>query len=174
MTNTYYSSIILIEKLHRLFLDVLQNELRLMDVKDITNVQCTILYNIGEDEINVSSLTDKGYYQGSNVSYNLRKMVENGYVLQQQAVTDKRVTLISLTGKGMDLRDKLHGVFGKHIKEIDVYLNEESLRRTLSNLCLLEMFLINELGINKKLNMQNNGYRWEPPQFNNSDYRKSL
>ncbi len=72
----YYDAIQLIERLHRHFLDVLKVELDRKGIQDINNVQSMILYNIGHDELTVGELTIRGYYLGSNVSYNVKKMVE--------------------------------------------------------------------------------------------------
>jgi len=78
----YLQSIHLIERLHRQFLEVVKNELDRHGMQDINNIQAVILYNIGEDELTVGELTNRGYYLGSNVSYNVKKLVENGYLLQ--------------------------------------------------------------------------------------------
>ena len=78
MQHPYFEAITLVERLHRQFLDVLKIELERAGIQDINNVQSLILYNIGEDELTVGELTARGYYLGSNVSYNLKKMVENG------------------------------------------------------------------------------------------------
>ena len=86
----YLQSIHLIERLHRQFLEVVKNELDRHGMQDINNIQAVILYNIGEDELTVGELTNRGYYLGSNVSYNVRKMVENGYLIQERSAHDRR------------------------------------------------------------------------------------
>ena len=70
----------LIERLHRRFLDVLRAELNRMSIKDINAVQALLLANIGEEEIVIRDLVERGYYQGSNVSYNIKKLVDMGYL----------------------------------------------------------------------------------------------
>ena len=82
MTEQYLAAISLIERLHRHFLNVVKSELDSSDIRDTNNVQATILFNIGDVEMTVGELTLRGCYLGSNVSYNLKKMVENGYVEQ--------------------------------------------------------------------------------------------
>ena len=77
MTTSYYEAIQLIERLHRYFLDLLKVELDRRGIQDINNVQSMILHNIGMDDLTVGELTLRGYYLGSNVSYNVKKMVEN-------------------------------------------------------------------------------------------------
>ena len=96
MTTPYYEAIQLIERLHRHFLDVLKVELEKQGIQDINNVQSMILYNIGHDELTVGELTIRGYYLGSNVSYNVKKMVENGYLVQERSVHDKRSIRVRL------------------------------------------------------------------------------
>lgn len=119
MTNTpYFEAIQLIERLHRHFLDVLKLELDRKNIQDINNVQCMILYNIGVDELTVGELTIRGYYLGSNVSYNVKKMVENGYLIQERSVHDKRSTRVRLSDKGKQLRDMITDMFNRHEKLI--------------------------------------------------------
>ena len=87
----------LIERLHRRFLDVLRTELDRLDIHDINPVQCLLLSNIGREEINVRNLMDRGYYQGSNASYNIKKLVEVGYLEQKRSPRDRRSTLLKVS-----------------------------------------------------------------------------
>ena len=111
MKALYFETITLIERLHHLFLDVVKAELDRLRIFDITNVQCFILYNVGKNEMTVGEISNRGYYLGTNVSYNLKKLVENGYFLQEQAQHDKRASKIRLSEKGIKLYDKLDKVF---------------------------------------------------------------
>jgi DNA-binding MarR family transcriptional regulator len=114
MKNIYFDSVVRIERLHRLFLEVLKIELDGMKIRDINNVQCLILYNIGEGHLTVGELTQRGYYLGSNVSYNLKKMVSNGYIAQEPSVHDKRSSNVKLSEKGLDLYKKIDAIFDSH------------------------------------------------------------
>lgn len=114
MTSQYFESIQLIERLHRYFLDVVKTELDRKGLQDINNVQAMILHNIGRDEMTVGELTLRGYYLGSNVSYNVKKMTENGYITQERSVHDKRSIRVKLTAKGSDLCKILDDMFIKH------------------------------------------------------------
>ena len=116
--SPYLESIQLIERLHRYFLDVLKVELDKHAVQDINNVQSMILYNIGDDELTVGELTIRGYYLGSNVSYNVKKMVENGYLDQARSVHDKRSIRVKLSDKGRELRDLISAMFKEHDEAI--------------------------------------------------------
>lgn len=118
MKNRYFESIVTIERLYRLFLDVLKNELDKNEIHDINNIQSVIIYHIGKGKVTVGELTNKGYYLGSNVSYNLRKMVNFGYVEQKKSELDKRAIFVQLTLKGIKLHDLLDEVLGKHAKKL--------------------------------------------------------
>ncbi len=119
MHQPYYESILLIERLHRHFLEVLKNELDRLGIQDINNVQSLILYNIGEDEMTVGELTARGYYLGSNVSYNVKKMVENGYLGQERSPHDRRSVRVRLSEKGLELRSRIKIMFERQISALD-------------------------------------------------------
>lgn len=113
VSTAYYDAINLIERLHRQFLDVLKVELERANILDINNVQSMILHNIGTDELTVGELTVRGYYLGSNVSYNVKKMVENGYLVQERSVHDKRSVRVKLSDKGRRLNDAITRLYKK-------------------------------------------------------------
>lgn len=112
--QNYMSLTRLIERMHRRFLDVLRKELIAEGVRDINGVQYLMLANIGEDEIMVRELVDRGYYLGSNVTYNIKKLLEFGYVEQRGSDLDKRVVMVRVSDKGrsvlqrMRAREHLH------------------------------------------------------------------
>jgi DNA-binding MarR family transcriptional regulator len=114
----YLETIGLIERLHRQFLEVVKAELDRLGIQDINNVQSLILYNIADDEVTVGELTNRGYYLGSNVSYNLKKMVEYGYLEQERSLHDRRSFRVRLSGKGTDLRNKIAAMFESHSGEL--------------------------------------------------------
>lgn len=114
MTSPYYDCINLIERLHRQFMDVLKVELERANILDINNVQGLILHNIGTDELTVGELTVRGYYLGSNVSYNVKKMVENGYLVQERSIHDKRSVRVKLSDKGRKLNEAIIKLYKKH------------------------------------------------------------
>lgn len=118
MTSPYYDSINLIERLHRQFLDVLKVELERANILDINNVQSMILHNISTDELTVGELTVRGYYLGSNVSYNVKKMVENGYLVQERSIHDKRSVRVKLSEKGRKLNEGITKLYKKHEEKL--------------------------------------------------------
>src|ERR1700687_6512754 len=107
MTNGYLEVISLVERLHRHFLEVVKLELDGLGIHDINNVQGLMLFNIGDTEMTVGELTTRGCYLGSNVSYNVKKMVENGYIVQERSVHDRRRIRVRLTTNGRNLRARL-------------------------------------------------------------------
>jgi DNA-binding MarR family transcriptional regulator len=118
MKENYFKSVVMIERLHRLFLEVVKVELDRMKIRDINNVQCLVLYNVGRGQVTVGELTNRGYYLGSNVSYNLRKMVQNGYLIQEPSTHDRRSSHVKLSDKGVKLHDKLDELFTMHAKAL--------------------------------------------------------
>jgi len=109
----------MIERLHRLFLEVVKVELDRTNVRDINNVQCLVLYNIGTEKVTVGELTNRGYYLGSNVSYNLRKMVQNQYLIQEPSSHDRRSSHVKLSAKGLTLFRKFDKLLEAHSEEME-------------------------------------------------------
>jgi DNA-binding MarR family transcriptional regulator len=118
MSNGYLEVISLIERLHRQVLEVIKLELDRLGMHDINNVQALMLFNIGESEISVGELISGGYYLGSNVSYNVKKMIEYGYLSHERSVHDRRSIRVRLTRKGRTLRDQLDGMYQRHLQRL--------------------------------------------------------
>lgn len=141
INTPYYEAIQLIERLHRHFLDVLKVELDKKGIQDINNVQSMILFNIGDDEMTVGELTIRGYYLGSNVSYNVKKMVENDYLIQERSVHDKRSIRVKLSDKGKELKNAITAMFQRHEEQIQgSALTDDSLSNLNDTLKNLERF----------------------------------
>lgn len=119
MKQIYLETILLIERLHRRFLDVVKSELDRLKIEDINNVQTLILYNIGEDQLTVGELTNRGYYLGTNVSYNVKHLVTNGYLVQEKAPHDKRSTRVKLSPKGLELCKMMESLIDRNVVELD-------------------------------------------------------
>ena len=115
MPDQYLEVISLIERLHRQFLEVVKLELEGLGIRDINNVQGLMLFNIGDAEMTVGELTWRGCYLGSNVSYNVKKMVETGYLAQERSKHDRRSIHVKLTAKGRKLRDQLSAMHERYI-----------------------------------------------------------
>ncbi|MEL6608252.1 MAG: winged helix DNA-binding protein [Pseudomonadota bacterium] len=110
----YLESLALVERLHRLLLDVIKDEFERVGVLEINAVQALLLFNIGDNEVTAGELKSRGYYQGSNVSYNLKKLVETGYMHHQRCEIDRRSVRVRLTEKGREVRDVVAELFARH------------------------------------------------------------
>ena len=113
--GVYWESLTLIERLHRQFLDLLKSDLEKLGYSDINNVQSLILYNIGDDEITIGELTNRGYYLGSNVSYNIKQLTNNDYIEQERSPHDRRAVRVKLSDKGRSLRQDITALFERHV-----------------------------------------------------------
>ncbi|HYL33233.1 MAG TPA: winged helix DNA-binding protein [Stellaceae bacterium] len=141
MQTAYMDLIALVERLHRQFLEVVKLELDTNSVHDINNVQAMILYNIGDMEMTVGELTLRGCYLGSNVSYNVKKMLENGYIVQERSPHDRRSVRVRLTEKGLALHEKLNAMHERHIGALGQgVLSTEELTQAHKTLRRLERF----------------------------------
>ncbi len=143
MTNEYLEVIALVERLHRHFLEVVKLELDGVGIHDINNVQGLMLFNIGDAEMTVGELTLRGCYLGSNVSYNVKKMVENDYLVQERSVHDRRSIHVRLTDKGRALRDQLSAMHRRHIEMLaQSPVTDDNLQNVIVTLRRLERFWV--------------------------------
>ncbi|MEL7212911.1 MAG: winged helix DNA-binding protein [Pseudomonadota bacterium] len=110
----YLDSLALVERLHRLLLDVIKDEFERVGVLEINAVQALLIFNISDNEVTAGELKTRGYYQGSNVSYNLKKLVEMGYMHHQRCEIDRRSVRVRLTEKGRNIRDIVAELFARH------------------------------------------------------------
>lgn len=141
MKDIYVDLTLAIERLHRRFLDVVKSELDRMKIEDVNNVQTLILYNIGDEELTVGELTNRGYYLGSNVSYNVKKLVENEYLIQERAPHDKRSVKIRLSQKGLKLCEAVDAMYLRHVSTLEHDgMNQEEMQKLCSMLASLEQF----------------------------------
>jgi DNA-binding MarR family transcriptional regulator len=115
MKHTYLSMISAIEHLHRQFLDLVSAELERNAVQDINSIQANILFNIGEADLTVGELTLRGCYLGSNVSYNVKKLVEAGYLIQQRSTHDRRSIRVRLSPRGLALCAEIDAMHDRHL-----------------------------------------------------------
>ncbi len=112
--TSYLETLALVERLHRLLLDVIKDEFERVGILDINAVQALLLFNIGENEVTAGELKSRGYYQGSNVSYNLKKLVEMDYMHHQRCEIDRRAVRVRLTERGRNIRRIVSELFVRH------------------------------------------------------------
>jgi len=139
--DAYLEMISLVERLHRQCLEVVKADLDRRGIRDLNNVQALILFNIGEEEFSVGELTQRGYYLGSNVSYNVKKMVENDYLIQKRSPHDRRSFHVHASDKGVEIFRNLSTLFDGHANELaDGRFDKEGLDAANATLNRLQQF----------------------------------
>ena len=119
LKGRYLVSLKLVERLHRLLLDVIKDEFERLGRADVNSVQALLLYNIGDAELTAGELTSRGYYLGSNVSYNLKKLVDLDFINHQRSRIDRRSVRVSLTPKGAAIAEVVGKLYERHIGSIE-------------------------------------------------------
>jgi DNA-binding MarR family transcriptional regulator len=119
----YLESLNLVERLHRQLLDVIKDELDRRGERVVNSVQALLLFNIGDQELTAGELRTRGHYLGSNVSYNLKKLVESGYIHHERSDVDRRSVHVSLTDKGREIREVVTKLFDRHLDSIEAVGN---------------------------------------------------
>ncbi len=140
--EAYLHSVRLIERLHRQLLDVIKDDLDRAGRDDVNSVQALLIYNLGEEEMSAGELRARGCYLGSNVSYNLKKLVEAGYLRHEKCDVDRRAVRISLTESGRRLRRRLHELFDRQTGMLgpSASVRTEDLELTNRTLARIERF----------------------------------
>src|SRR6188472_4659934 len=143
----YLESLHLVERLHRRLLDVIKDEFDRRSRSDINAVQALLLYNIGDKELTAGELRTRGYYLGSNVSYNLKKLVEMAFLDHQRSRVDRRSVRIKLTEKGREVRDIIEGLYQKHVRTVEQVggINAEEFSTLNKSLHRLERFWTDQI-----------------------------
>lgn len=139
MKKDYLELTRLIERLHRRFLDVLRAELGRMGIKELNAVQALLLTNIGSEHIAIRDLVERGYYQGSNVSYNIKKLTEMGYLEQERSQHDRRSVTVQLTPKALEVVDRVRALENTNALAVEkAGLGEKDLRNSTETLRRIE------------------------------------
>jgi len=143
----YMEALTLVERLHRRLLDVIKDEFDRRDRSDVNSVQALLLYNIGDKELTASELRTRGYYLGSNVSYNVKKLVEMGYLHHARSRIDRRSVRISLTPKGKEVHDIVSDLYEKHAMTVEQIggVSSEEFKVLNTSLSRLERFWTDQI-----------------------------
>ena len=143
----YLEALTLVERLHRRLLDVIKDEFDRRGRSDINSVQALLLYNIGDKELTAGELRTRGYYLGSNVSYNLKKLVEMAFLDHQRSRVDRRSVRIKLTDKGREVRDIIESLYQKHVRTVEQVggINAEEFATLNKSLHRLERFWTDQI-----------------------------
>lgn len=123
LTKEYLHTLTLVERLHRQLLDVVKNELDRTKSAEVNSVQALLLFNIGDDQLTAGELRSRGHYLGSNVSYNLKKLVKAEYLSHQRSPTDKRAVHVCLTEKGQRIRHVIQALFDRQLRALEPVAN---------------------------------------------------
>ena len=143
----YQQALRLIERLHRLLLDVIKDEFDRQGGIDLNSVQALLLYNIGDSELTAGELKTRGYYLGSNVSYNLKKLVDMGYIHYKRSETDRRSVRVSLTEKGKEACDIVQNLYERQMGSIETVgeIRQEDVRDLNRALVRIELFWTDQI-----------------------------
>ena len=138
----YLQALRLIERLHRLLLDVIKDEFDRLGKTELNSVQALLIYNIGDAELSAGELKKRGYYLGSNVSYNIKKLTEMGYIHHKRSETDRREVRISLAPKGRDAFEVVNKLYHRQLGSVEVVgeVNPDDFRSLNRSLLKLERF----------------------------------
>lgn len=118
LETEYLQALRHIERLHRLLLDVIKDEFDRHGGSDLNAVQALLLHNLGSEELTAGELKTRGYYLGSNVSYNLKKLVELGYIHYKRSDHDRRSVRVKLTGKGEEICATVRRLYGRQLRSL--------------------------------------------------------
>lgn len=147
LSSLYLSLTSYIERLHRLLLDVIKDDFERQGIIDVSSVQALLLYNIGNSEVSAGELRTRGYYQGSNVSYNLKKLNKARYIHQERCTVDRRSVRVRLTEKGLDIRHLVCALWDRHIESFATseIIGLEDFQKMSQSLQALENFWGNQI-----------------------------
>jgi len=142
LMRDYLDMIALIERLHRLLLDVIKDEFERIGMIEINVIQALLLFNIGDKEVTVGELKSRGYYHGSNASYNLKKLVDLGYLQHKRSEVDRRTVRIKLTEKGNNIHDIVARLFATHANKLteESVMSHQGIQALTTNLRQIRQF----------------------------------
>jgi len=143
----YAETLSLIERLHRLVLDVIKDELERSEQLELTAVQALLLFNIGARTLTAGELRSRGYYQGSNVSYNVKKLAEAGFIEHRRSDLDRRTVRIRLTARGMEIHGIVADLLRRHAADLGLadWLRPDGFDRVNQFLRQLERYWTEEI-----------------------------
>lgn len=143
----YLDAVNLIERLHRRLLEVIKDDFERHGEPGINPVQALLIYNMADFELTAGELKSRGHYQGSNVSYNLKKLVEAGYVHHERSANDRRSVRVRLTPKGQAIRNRVDALYDRQLSSVEQVagLGAEELERINKSLARLERYWTDQI-----------------------------
>lgn len=141
-SREYLDVLHFVDRLHRLTLDLIKDGFERRGFDEINSVQALLLFNIGDQELSSGDLRARGFYQGSNASYNVKKLAELGFLQQTRCANDRRSVRIRLTDRGRNVRDfvaELHAELERELRA-EMATVADALPRLADRLRALESF----------------------------------
>lgn len=108
---TYVELLRVLERAHRQLLETVSAELERSEVTDVNAVQALLLYHMGEEPLTAAEIKTSGRYLGSNVTYNLRKLIEAGRLVESRGPNGRGAPRFSPTEAGSQIRALVEGLF---------------------------------------------------------------
>lgn len=146
MKDKYLETVDLIGRLHHRLLDLVKNEFDRMDWADINPTQALLMFNLGDQELSIGQLKARGYYLGTNVSYNLTKLEERQYIVLARSTEDRRSVRVKLTPKGQEVAEVVDELFDRHLKAIGAVggITTDTIEELGVGLGALDRFLVHQ------------------------------
>ncbi|MEM1088563.1 MAG: MarR family transcriptional regulator [Pseudomonadota bacterium] len=119
VADSFVKSLSLLEQAHRRLHDVVKDDLERGGERHLTGVQALLLYEIGEGETPASTLRSRGAFAGTSLSYNLKKLQEGGYLVQNRSERDKRTVRLKLTERGLKVRERVQNLFDRQANALE-------------------------------------------------------
>lgn len=143
----YLEAVSRVERLHRRLLDLIKDEFDRMGWDDINSTQALMMFNIGNKELTAGELRSRGYYLGSNVSYNLKKLVDTNYIFQERSKADRRSVRIRLSPKGEEVAEVIDELYDRHLASLESVggLGDDEFTGLNSALDRLERFWVDQI-----------------------------
>lgn len=143
----YLDALNLIERLHHRLLEVIKDDFERHGNTEVNPVQALLIYNIADAEVTAGELKSRGHYHGSNVSYNLKRLVETGYVHHERSAADRRSVRIRLTDKGRSVRARVDALYNRQMLAMEqvVGLGPDELERINKALTRLERYWTDQI-----------------------------
>lgn len=133
--DDYFGLMAQIQRIHRHYMDLIKQGLTEARAQSLTSAQGLLICKLGDGPLTVGRLSSRCYHLGSSLTYNLKKLVNAGYIEQIPFPHDRRSSLVSLTSKGRVLRAHLIAVQCRHAARLPVSAEEfGEMRYTLAHL----------------------------------------
>ncbi len=114
MKSTLIKANDVFSRISSVFMEIIRLEIERIGVYNLTAAQYIILQHLGNDRIPVGDLSLRSSYFGTNISYNVRKMVENEYIIQEKSQHDQRTHYVSISPKSKELIAKIDQALDEH------------------------------------------------------------